>query len=151
MNDTASTEFYTVLIVGSVGCVSGTGFPEQRMSLLWSLIRPCIMHASETWKWSPELLAQILTAEREFGRWCLRLSSFLRGRELDADGTQSLQEFATWKTDTAREVAMYCSQAGLERWHRSALKSYWGWAGHAARMTTGGMNNITATHTFINR
>ncbi len=51
---------------------------KQRTRLLYSLIRPCIMHAGEAWKWSPELLAQILTAEREFGRWCLRLSSFFR-------------------------------------------------------------------------
>ena len=105
------------------------------------------MHASETWKWSPELLAQVLTSERESGRWCLRLASFLLGRELDTDGTQSLHEYVTWKADTAREVATYCTQAGLERWHRSALKSYRSWAGHAARMPPEGMNNLSAVHT----
>ena len=120
---------------------------KHRMKLLYSLIRPCMMHASETWKWSPELLAQVLTAEREFGRWCMRLTAFQPGRALEADGDQSLYEYITWKADTAREVATYCTQAGLERWHKAALKSYWNWAGHVARMPPDGMNNIAAFHT----
>ncbi len=89
----------------------------------------------------------MLTAEREFGLWCQPLTSFQLGRELDADGTQSLHEYVTWKADTAREVAAYCTQAGLERWHKSALMSYWSWAGHVARMPPDGMSSIAAIHT----
>ena len=119
---------------------------KQRIRLLNALVRPCMMHASETWKWSPELLAQVLTAEREFGRWCLRLAAFQPARAPDSDGAQTLEEYITWKMDTAREVAAYSTQAGVERWHKTALKSYWNWAGHIARMSPEGMNNIVACH-----
>ena len=33
---------------------------SQKLRLLYTLARPCLMHASEIWIWSPELLALVI-------------------------------------------------------------------------------------------
>ena len=111
-----------------------------------SLIRPCMMRASEAWTWIRGVVSQVLTAEREFGRWCLRLTTLQPDREQDGDGSQSLHDWIIWTADTAGEVANHSNKAGFERWHKAAIMSSWNWAGHFARAPPHGMNNLAALH-----
>ena len=59
--------------------------------------------------------------------------------------SRTLQEWITWKSDSAGEVATYAKEANVERWHRRARKTYWNWAGHAVRMDNLSMNKLSAT------
>ena len=64
---------------------------------------------------------------------------------------ESLAAWIQWKIDTAREIARLTEKTKTTRWHTSALRLHWQWAGHAARKP-GTMNYEAATvYTAPNR
>ena len=116
----------------------------QRIRLLQALVKPCLLYGSETWKLTPDLLAKIIAAERGFTRWCLRMA---RPTAEPASPETSLSEWIQWKSDSAREIAIIMSKHKIERWHTTAIRLQWQWAGHEARRP--GTPNHSAVTGFI--
>ena len=111
----------------------------MRLKLLQSLVKPCLLYGVETWKLTPDLIAKIIAAERALTRWCPRMSIRIGG-SVD----ESLAAWIQWKIDSAREIARLMEKTKVTRWHLSALRLHWQWAGHAARKL-GTMNHEAAT------
>ena len=102
----------------------------MRLKLLQALVKPCLLYGVQTWRLTPELIATIISAERSLTRWCLRMS-----KQANATGTaeENLETWIQWKGDTAREIARLTEKTKCIRWHITALRLHWQWAGHAAR------------------
>ena len=102
----------------------------MRFELLQALVKPCLLYGVQTWRLTPEILAKIISAERSLTRWCLRMN-----KQTNGTGTaeENLETWVKWKGDTAREIARLTEKTKCSRWHVTALRLHWQWAGHAAR------------------
>ena len=40
-----------------------------------SILKPCMLYVAETWRWTAETLTTVLTTERKFYRWCLKIQA----------------------------------------------------------------------------
>ena len=109
---------------------STTTSHSARLKLLQALVKPSLLYGSETWKLTPALLAKIIGAERTFSRWCLRLTN---RASMDDHAEGDMTEWIQWRADSAREIAKTTGKNEIERWHITALRLHWQWAGHAAR------------------
>jgi hypothetical protein len=116
---------------------------QERLRLLHALIKPCLLYGCQSWKLTPALLVKILEAERDLSRWCLRLHPDPQTEHGDAGDT--LDAWIQWRSASARKIAEVLHKNGSERWHQTALKLHWQWAGHAARMGSNSPNCIAAT------
>ena len=105
------------------------------------LVKTCLLYGVEPWKLTPGLIAKIISAERALTRWCLRMSKQTSGVDT---AEVSLAAWIQWKKDTAREIARLTEKTKTMRWHITALRLHWQWAGHAARRP-GTMNYEAAT------
>ena len=112
-----------------------------RIRLLQALVKPSLLYGSETWKLTPALLAKIIGAERAISRWCMRLTN-RAGRTDNEEG--DLAAWVQWQADTARQIAKTTSKQQIERWHVTAIRLHWQWAGKAARKA-GTPNHTAAT------
>ena len=113
----------------------------SRIRLLQALVKPSLLYGAETWKLTPALLAKIIGAERAFSRWCMRLTN-RAGRTDDEEG--DLAAWVQWQADMARQIAKITNKQNIERWHVTAIRLHWQWAGKAAR-NTGTLNHKAAT------
>ncbi len=64
------------------------------------------------------------------------------GRTENEDG--DLAAWVQWQADTARQIAKTTGKQQIERWHVTAIRLHWQWAGHAVRKT-GTPNHTAAT------
>ena len=112
-----------------------------RIRLLQSLVKPCLLYGVESWTMTPDILAKIVAAERALTRWCLRMTRHTSGTE---GVEENLASWIKWKTDSAREIARLMEKTKVMRWHISALRLHWQWAGHTARRP-GSTNHRAAT------
>jgi hypothetical protein len=101
-----------------------------RIRLLQALVKPSLLYGVETWKLTPALLAKIITTERAFSRWCLRLTN---RADTTGDEERDIANWVQWQTDSARRIANTTHKQKIERWHVTALRLHWKWAGKAAR------------------
>jgi hypothetical protein len=101
-----------------------------RLRLLWQIVRPALMYASETWYWTPTLLAKVTIAQRAFCRWTLRLHP---PSNSEASEVELRQEWIAWRKRSARQIAQHVQEAGLESWSDLAMKAHHRWLGHVAR------------------
>ena len=101
-----------------------------RIRLLQALVKPSLLYGAETWKLTPALLAKIIGTERAFSRWCLRLTN---RTNTTGEEERDIATWVQWQTDSARKVAKTTHKQHIERWHVTALRLHWKWAGKAAR------------------
>jgi hypothetical protein len=102
----------------------------DRIRLLQALVKPSLLYGVETWKLTPALLSKIIATERAFSRWCLRLN----GRaDTTGDDERDTANWIQWQTDSARRIAKTSHKQKIERWHVTALRLHWNWAGKAVR------------------
>ncbi len=97
-----------------------------------SILMPCLLYGGETWMWTAELLGQVLTAERQFYRWCMRIQA-----PPNVGGPQvatTLADWITWQSATARDLASYTATTQRTRWTHCAMNRLWAWAGQVARL-----------------
>ena len=118
-----------------------------RIRLLQALVKPSLLYGAETWQLTPALLAKIIGTERAFSRWCLRLTN---RTNTTGEEERDIATWVQWQTDSARKVAKTTHKQHFERWHVTALRLHWKWAGKAARNP--GTRNHTAdtTHQSTN-
>ena len=102
----------------------------DRIKLLQALVKPSLLYGVETWKLTPALLAKVITAERAFSRWTLRL---INRADTTGDEERDTANWIQWQTDSARRIANTSHKQKIERWHVTALRLHWNWAGKAAR------------------
>ncbi len=101
--------------------------------LLQALVKPCLLYGSEVWKFISSLLGNIGTAETEFSRWCLRLRpEEQQNQDGSAGAGTSMEAWIQWRILSAITIATTNAKNNSERWHHTALKLHWQWAGHAA-------------------
>ena len=121
----------------------------MRLKLLQALVKPCLLYGVQTWKLTPELVAKIIAAERSLTRWCLRMTKQASTAETQEE---NLETWIQWKADTAREIARLTEKNKCTRWHITALRLHWQWAGHAARRPgTANYEAVTAHRTPTRR
>ena len=113
----------------------------KRLRLLQALVKPSILYGCETWKLTPGMIAKIITTERTFTRWCLRKTN-RRNEPEGQDEDEGIIDWIQWRATSAREIARSMNIGNIERWHVTALRLHWQWAGHAARRT--GTHNYCA-------
>ena len=114
----------------------------KRIKLLQGLVKPSLLYGSETCKLTPGILARIVGAERAFSRWCLRMTN--RKALLDEGENDDMVAWIQWRANSARDIAKTMGKGKIERWHVTALRLHWQWAGHAIRRT-GTTNHMAAS------
>ncbi len=112
-----------------------------RIRLLQTLVKPSLLYGAETWKLTPALLAKIIGTERAFSRWCLRLTN---RTNVTGEEENDIAAWVQWQAESARKVAKATHKQHIERWHVTALRRHWKWAGEAARKQ-GTVNHTAAT------
>ena len=116
----------------------------KRLSLLQALVKPSVLYGCETWKLTPGTIAKIISTERTFTRWCLRKTNRHITPEIPEEEDEGTIAWIRWRATSAREIARTMSKGKIERWHVTALRMHWQWAGHAARRS-GTYNHSAAT------
>ncbi len=99
---------------------------EKRVKMMDSILMPCLLYGGETWMWTAELLGQVLTAERQFYRWCMKIQA-----PPSAGGGQvatTLADWIAWQSATARDLATYTAASQRSRWTQCAMNRLWAWA-----------------------
>ena len=116
----------------------------KRLRLLQALVKPSVLYGCETWKLTPGTIAKIISTERTFTRWCLRKTNRHSTPEIQEEEDEGTMAWIQWRVTSAREIAKSMSKGKIERWHVTALRMHWQWAGHAARRI-GTYNHSAAT------
>jgi hypothetical protein len=100
-----------------------------RIRLLQALVKPSLLYGVETWKLTPALLAKIIGAERAFSRWCMRLTN---RAGTTGEEERDIAAWVQWQAESAGQIAKTTHKQQIERWHVTALRLHWKWAGKAA-------------------
>ena len=53
----------------------------------------------------------------------------------EEEDDEGMLAWIQWRASSARDIARTMSKGKIERWHVSALRLHWQWAGHAIRRT----------------
>ena len=112
-----------------------------RIRLLQALVKPSLLYGAETWKLTPALLAKIHRSRKsilevvyethEQNRYNGRRRKRHSGMGAMAGGV-------------GKKIAKTTHKQQIERWHVTALRLHWKWAGKAAR-NKGSLNHTAAT------
>ena len=60
---------------------------------------------------------------------------------------EGMMAWLEWRASSARDIARTMSKGKIERWHVTALRLHWQWAGHAIRRT--GTYNYSAASAHV--
>ena len=77
----------------------------KRLRLLQALVKPSILYGCETWKLTPGMIANIITTEGTFTRWCLRKTNRRNEPEVQDEEDEGILAWIQWRATSAREIA----------------------------------------------